>query len=242
MPDALVENIMEAHGGLQCWAMLQKVEADIVSNGMLFDIHELPRDKVAKHVEAGLHEQYLNASNVGPLRHRIRFSSTGIALVAENGTVLRERTGTPAYLENMLRGGKWDMLDKAWFDCCAWWTILTLPFCLTMPGCDVKRIPSIEQGGEEWSGIRVLFPLHMATYSPEHDFYFDKDFLLRRYDYCLDIARFNRFKTAQFTYNFIESAGIKLPAKVRAYKKDGNGVPDYDMLMIGFDISNVSFK
>jgi hypothetical protein len=48
------------------------------------------------------------------------------------------------------------------------------------------------------------------THSPVQKFYFGRDSLLRRHDYCVAIA--GSFAAAQLTSKYIEADGVKLPS------------------------------
>jgi transposase len=55
----------------------------------------------------------------------------------------------------------------------------------------------------------------IASHSKEQDFYFGDDFLLRRYDYHVDVA--GGFATAQYVHDIVEVEGLSYPTKRFAY-------------------------
>ena len=64
-------------------------------------------------------------------------------------------------------------------------------------------------------GLRARFPDEIASHNKEQDFYFGEDFLLRRHDYCVDVA--GGFPAAQYVYDIVEVEGPRFPTKRRAY-------------------------
>jgi hypothetical protein len=65
------------------------------------------------------------------------------------------------------------------------------------------------------------------------------DYLLRRHDYHVDIA--GSFAAAQLTTDYIESDGIKLPTRRRAYAMGADRRPIPELLMVAIDLSNPSY-
>jgi hypothetical protein len=51
------------------------------------------------------------------------------------------------------------------------------------------------------------------------DFFFDRDFMLRRHDYSVDVA--GGFAAAQHVYEYLEADGVKLPTKPRLHARGG---------------------
>jgi hypothetical protein len=71
---------------------------------------------------------------------------------------------------------------------------------------------------------------------PRTGFYFGDDFLLRRHDYCLEIA--GGTPVAQYVYDIVEAGGFRFPAKRRAYVRGPNLKAIRDLLLISLDLSD----
>ncbi|MFD0502431.1 hypothetical protein ACFQ0G_04540 [Streptomyces chiangmaiensis] len=95
-------------------------------------------------------------------------------------------------------------------------------------------------GNEIWRGLRAVFPPEIASHSTEQDFYFGPDHLLRRHDYHVDVA--GGFAAAQYVHEFVEADGILLPTIRRAYRRDTDGRPLVQQVMVSIDLSNIRFR
>jgi hypothetical protein len=93
---------------------------------------------------------------------------------------------------------------------------------------------------ETWKVLRAYFPGHIVSHCAVQRFYFGPDRLLRRHDYNVDVA--GGFAAAQLTTNYIESCGIKLPSRRRAFAMGPDSRPIPELLMVAIDLSNVVYS
>jgi hypothetical protein len=238
--ETLVSKVIEAHGGMQRWRELNKVDVTLVSGGKLFDLQGQPQDATPRQMSVFLHEQRASMKPYGGPDRQTNFTPGRIAIETTDGKVLSERTGTVEELHNHMKANGWDAIDRAYFNGYAMWTYLTTPFFMTMPGIAIAEIAPWSQDHESWQGLRVTFPPNISTHSVVQDFYFGKDYLLRRHDYFIDVA--GDFDATQYVYDYTEVAGIKLPTKRLAYKKGTDGLPINDELMVHIDFSDIRFS
>jgi hypothetical protein len=231
----LLNDIIEAHGGGNRWNQFNKIEAQIVSGGKLFELKGLPQDASARQMIVWLHAQRASVHPFGGPDQRSSFSPGRVAIETFDGKVITERDGTPGELHEHLKAPTWDPLDRAYFNGYALWMYLTTPFFMLLPGMEVKEIDSLQEGGETWKGLSVTSPFNIATHSAVQNFYFGEDNLIRRHDYHLDAGN---FYVAQYISDLKEVQGILVASKRRAYKKDLDGTPLLDELMVSIDLSN----
>jgi hypothetical protein len=133
----------------------------------------------------------------------------------------------------------WEPLHPAYFNGYAIWMYLTTPFFMALPSFEVREIDPITEGTEVWRGLRARFPRQYASHSEEQDFYFGRDFLVRRHDYHVDIA--GSFPTAQYVDQIVDAQGFKMPTRRRAYIRGPDLKPVRDLLMVAIDLSDFSF-
>ena len=79
-------------------------------------------------------------------------------------------------------------------------------------------------------------PSSVRSHSELQEFDFDSDFSPRRHDYRVDVAV---GCGDSYVYDIVESDGIKLPTKRRAYRCDADGRLMADELMVSIDVSDV---
>lgn len=131
-------------------------------------------------------------------------------------------------------------MHRAYFNGYALWTYLTTPFFMAMPGFEVSEIDPLEEGGEQWRGLRAKFPENVASHCDVQDFYFGDDFLLRRHDYQVDVA--GSFPAAQYVDHFVDIQGLKIPTRRRAYVRGPDRKPVRDLLMVTIDLGDFALS
>jgi hypothetical protein len=236
----LLGAVLDAHGGLDRWRRLRRVEATIVTGGALWAIKGQPQDPLPRRMSADLHREWASVRPFGADDQKTDFTPDRVAIEKVDGRVVSERLNPRASFDGHELSTAWDPLQRAYFNGYALWTYLTTPFLLTLNGLAVCEIAPVTEDGQTWRGLQAQFPSEIATHSSVQEFYFGDDNLLRRHDYRVEVA--GGFPAVQYVYDLVEADGIKLPAKRRAYRadRDGNAIPD--QLMVTIDLSDISFQ
>ncbi|SCK32045.1 hypothetical protein VAR608DRAFT_2774 [Variovorax sp. HW608] len=235
----LLQQVLKAHGGLDRWNQFSSVTAQLSTGGGLWALKGLIQDAAPRQMTVSTQEEFASVTPFGQPDWRTSFRPGRVAIETLDGTVVRERDNPRASLDGHTMNTAWDPLHRAYFNGYAMWTYLTTPFFVAMPGFEVSEIDPIEEGGEQWRGLRARFPDHIASHSREQDFYFGEDFLLRRHDYHVDIA--GSFPAAQYVDRIVEAQGIRLPTRRRAYVRGPDGKPVRDLLMVAIDLQDFRF-
>lgn len=235
----LLDNVIEAHGGLARRAAFERVEATVVTTGGLFPLKGLPTDMTRRRMTVWLHEQRASVSPFGAPDQRTRFTADRIAIEKTDGSVVAESRNLPSLFAGHGLGTPWGPLHRAMFNGYAMWLYLNSPFVLTMKGVEIREIEPWQEGEEEWRVLRAFFPGSLVTHSRQQEFYFDKALDLKRHDYRVDIA--GGFAAAQMIGNYIEVEGIRVPTRRRAYVRGPDNRAVTDLLMVSIDIDEVSF-
>jgi hypothetical protein len=167
------------------------------------------------------------------------FTPERLAIEKLDGTVVAQRRAARDSFAGHQVNTPWDPLHRAYFNGYAMWTYFTTPFLLAMDGVRVEETEPWREGAETWHVLRAQFPGSIETHSRIQDFFFDKELMLRRHDYAVNVA--GGFAAAQLTSDYVEANGIRLPTRRRAYTRGPDGRPIKDMLMVSIDISEVQF-
>jgi hypothetical protein len=234
----LLESVVEAHGGLRRWNQFNTVNARIVTGGGLWALKGLIQDPTPRQMRVSLHDQFASVAPFGQSDWRTHFRAGRVAIETIAGEVVKERMDPRDSFSGHAMNTPWDPLHRAYFNGYAMWTYLTTPFFMAMPGFEVSEIDPLEEADEQWRGLRVKFPRHIASHSDEQDFYFGDDFLLRRHDYRVDVA--GSFPAAQYVDGMIDVQGLKMPTRRRAYVRGPDSRPVRDLLMVAIDLSATS--
>lgn len=231
----LLEQVLEAHGGLKRWKKFRTIETDVVSCGELLD-RKVGRVGGALRTSASMHEQVSFTASVGGSDKRLSFRPDRVAIETIDGKPIMERLDPRSAFAAHDLNTPWDPLHRAYFGGYAMWSYLTSPFSFVVDGAQIWDIDPLEDNGEIWRGIRVVLPSTFATHSRAQEFYFGEDMLLRRQDYTLDVAE--GLNVANYALDIVDADGFKLPSKRRAYLCNKKYDVLRDRLLISLDMSN----
>jgi hypothetical protein len=238
--NTLLESVLYAHGGIDRWRSLNRVDATIVSGGGFFALKGIVQDADPRRVTAWLHEQRMSLLPYGAPDQRSVFTADRVAVETLDGSILAERFAPKDFFAGHQMNTPWDPLHRAYFNGEALWTYLATPFVLAMQGVTVEEIEPWQEGEERWRVLRARFPGSIETHSSTQDFFFDESLMLRRHDYQVNIA--GGFAAAQLTSEHVRRDGIALPTRRRAYTRGPDSRPNLDMLMVWIDLSDISYS
>jgi len=236
----LLNEILNAHGGVARWREYTKVDATIVSGGGFFALKGFIQDPASRRMTVWLQEQRSSVTPYGAVDQRTMFTPDRISIEKLDGTLVAERRAPKDAFAGHQMHTPWDALHLAYFNGEALSTYFTTPFLLGMSDVRVEEIEPWKEGPETWRVLRAQFPGSIETHCLVQDFFFGDDLMLRRHDYHVNIA--GGFAAAQLTSEYREVDGIRLPTRRRAYTRGPDRRPVLDMLMVSIDISEVHFS
>jgi hypothetical protein len=238
--NTLLQDVLEAHGGLRRWQELTQVQATIVTDGAFWTMKSVKQDQDPRRVTAALHEQRLSLAPFGDPDWHLDFSPEHVAIRKSGGDAIIETHDPRGSFKGHEMRTPWDPLQRAYFSGYALWTYLASPFLLAAEGVEVTELDPWEESGSTWRVLRARLPATYATHSSIQDFFFGEDFLLGRHDYNVDVA--GGFAAAQLIMGYTEADGILLPDTRRAYKRGAGREAILEPLMVSIDISDVAFS
>lgn len=235
----LLNEVLEAHGGIARWQGFEQVTATIVTGGALWAMKGLIQDAAPRTMTVALKKEQASVSPFGKPEWRTRFEPGRVAIETNEGELVQELQDPRRSFAGHSMNSPWNPLQRAYFNGYAMWTYLTTPFLATLPGFDAEEIDPWREGVETWRGLRVRFPDSVESHSSFQDFYFGDDGLLRRHDYHVDVA--GGFAAAQYVYDHITADGITLPSRRLAFQRTSDMRPDLSKILVAIDLSNVRF-
>lgn len=225
---ALLERVIEAHGGRDAW-------------------HGRAGFEVALDVGGAAWPMRMRRAP-GRLRGRVRTAEPAVELVdfPEQGMVgifepdrvrieagakvVADRHDPRAAFKRVRQHVRWDDLDFLYFSGYALWNYLAFPFMLERAGIEVEERPG-----------RVLaarFPAEFPTHSPEQLFYLDAEYLLVRHDYTARV--FGRWaRAAHMTSDHARFAGLSIPTRRRVYPRLPGGRVAPAPVIVSLDVVSV---
>ena len=164
----LLNEIIDAHGGLELWRRYATVEADVVSGGALLD-RKAPQGPETQRMTVSTQKQAASVTPFGSANRRTAFTADRIAVESLDGELLMERRDPESAFAGDDLDTPWDPLSRGYFNGYAMWSCLIAPFTFAMAGAEVAEVEPIQWEGETWRGISVVMPKSVATHSPHSD-------------------------------------------------------------------------
>lgn len=235
----LLDEVLEAHGGLERWRAVQTVEASARSGGLLIRTR-VPGTRFADYrVSVDVEGRRTVIEPFPEVGRRGVFDRGEVRIEADDGEVIETRSdprsaffGRPGLRRNL----RWDALDSTYFAGYAMWNYLTMPYLLTRDGVEVSEGEQWSQDGEQWRRVEARFPEWLDTHSPRQSFYFDSGGLLRRHDYVAEPVG-GWAHGAHYCADHVEAGGLTFPTRrwVRPIGPGNRSMPFPTMVWIEID-------
>jgi hypothetical protein len=233
----LLEQVLEAHGGLERWQKVRELAVHHRSGGIAFAAKFRGRTLAPRLATISTNQQ--RAVFVPyPRGGRGVFDQGAVWIETDRGEQIAHRLDPRSQLHVPRRMLWWDELDLLYFIGSALWNYLVAPFVFTTPGFELRRLEPWTEDGEVWSRLGVTFPTELHTHSRHQVFYFDANGLLRRLDYTAEEFG-RRADAAQYCFDHRDFGGLKLPTRRRVFLRRPDGRPRRYPLLIWIDIQAV---
>jgi len=216
---ALLDEVLNAHGGLERWRTARAIHARVRSGGLLLRTR-VPGNRFADYrITVDVHEARTVLDPFPSAGQRGVFEGGAARIESHEGQVIDSRAHARSAFfgrSGVRRNIRWDPLDSVYFAGYAMWNYLTAPYLLTREGVQVSEAGTWQQDGETWRRLDATFPPDIATHSPRQTFYFDTAGRLRRHDYVAEvIGRWAR--AAQYCTDHMDVGGLVFPTRRRVY-------------------------
>jgi hypothetical protein len=237
--NTLIEQILEAHGGLARWRSHDNLSAHLSQGGILWPLkgHGGLLDEVDVMVE--LKQMWTSHAPFGAADRRTAVTPQRAAIEMADGRVVNVLDDPRASFAGFGLETPWSAPQLAYFVGYAMWNYLTLPFAFAEPGFAFEALPAWEEDGETWHRLRVTYPDTIATHSRVQTFYVGADFRLRRHDYDVDIN--GGTPAVHYFSDYATVDGISLPTRHLIYVRNPDGGHSTDPLVVSIVVSDVRF-
>ncbi len=157
-PSSVLQQIIDAHGGLALWNSLDTIEAEISARGLLFSMKHRPAlDHVT--VSAAAHEpRFLFHEFPSPGLTSELIGNDEVRILGSDGKVLASRLRPRAAFGGLRRLVRWDALDFVYFGGYAMWNYLTAPFLFLCKGFEYEVLEPASDVPPSWVRLLVTFP------------------------------------------------------------------------------------
>jgi hypothetical protein len=192
----LVEDLLSlalnAHGGLDRWQSVQRLEAVVTADGPFFTWRAVDPAMLTRFtVDIELHTERVTLRPWGKNGGNFTLSvNPEVATITSAGGGVEERRADPrSSFPTTGRETPWDDIQIGYFLGYALWNYLTTPFLLTYPGVRAHEIEPWNEEEHTWRRLQVDFPPTIATHSARQAFYFEDHGALQRMDYNVEISQ-----------------------------------------------------
>jgi len=236
----LLDNVIDAHGGLAHWNELESVSARLVQGGAVWALKGQPGVLDDVVVTASLHEERVSHRPFGAPDRHSAFTPERVAIEDADDAVLEALDEPRASFAGHTMETPWSTLQLAYFVGTAMWTYLTQPFTLALPGFQTRELEPRDEAGQHWRRLHVTWPADLATHSTEQTLYVTDDGLLARHDYDVEIS--GGTSAAHYLSDYTDVAGIRVPTRHRIFPRtpDGDSLPE--PLIVSIDVSEIAFS
>ena len=233
----LLEQAIEAHGGMARWNRLSTLSAHLSQGGILWPLKGKAGMLDEVDIKLALHHPWTSHSPFGGPERRTAVTPDRVAIETAGGELLEEVHAPRASFEGHQLDTPWSDAQLAYFVGYAIWNYFTMPFTLAGPGFEAAELPAVEVRGQLLRRLQVTFPAHIATHSPVQTFYFSDDGLLRRHDYEVDIS--GGAPAVHYLSDHVTVQGITLPTKHVIYVRDADGNHQPEPVVVSISASAI---
>jgi hypothetical protein len=232
----LLHKVLAAHGGLERWQEIDTISAHRVFGGAIWQIKQVEGIVDEGELTAWVQEERTSLwPFTGPDRHSM-FVPNKVSIETDTEVVESLEAPRDSFAGHSLET-PWTELQLAYFTGYAMWTYMAEPYSLTYPGVKVSEIGEWREDGEVWDRLVVEYPPTLATHSSPQTLYVDKDGLIRRRDYEVDIA--GSSPGAHYVSGHQEVGGIVVPTTRMIYVRDAGRAPVLDQLVVSIELTDI---
>lgn len=235
--EALTQQIIDAHGGLDRWKTYSTLTAHLKQGGVLWPLKGHGGKLDETNVTVGLGREWASHAPFGPDGKVTSFEPGRVAIKSSAGDVLEELLDPRASFEGHTLETPWTELQLAYFAGIAMLTYFNVPFILASPGVVTRRLDDWSEKGHLWRRLEVTFPPEIATHSTVQTLYVDEAGLLKRHDYDVEIA--GNTPGAHYVDDYTEVQELKFPTSRRIYPRQADGTAASEPLVVSIDISGI---
>jgi hypothetical protein len=214
----LLKLAMDAHGGIDRWKRVRTLHVRASLTGYLYALKDQPAGMVDKLFRIDTRAPAVTVSPLPVPGHLGHFRPERVWATDGKGAVIDDMSNPRAAFDGQLKS-RWNDLQLLYFNSYALWNYVCSPFLLSGPGFRLTELAPVEEAGETWRRLHVVFPDNVPTHSRDQVFYFNEQGLLQRLDYVTDVAG---GVAAHYTSDHVWFGGLLFPTLRRVVMRVGD--------------------
>ena len=210
---ALLDDVFEAHGGLDRWHNLQRFTVYFSVKGQLLACKTRHRTLEELAAQGCTRSPSLRLTGFPGIDKCVTYRPDRVIIETLSGAPLASLDNPMSAFPQQFVGALWDDLHVACFCGFSIWNCLTMPFLLSEADVKVEELASWAERNETWRRLRAVFPAGHGRPARERILYFDRRGLKRRTDYAaIDTVGTS---IAQYSWAHQIFSGIVVPTLYR---------------------------
>ena len=235
----LLKLAIEAHGGLRRWEQLSRFRMAASITGAIWTLKGQPGLLDGVVLAGETRDQRLIITPFPRPGQYATWEPYRQTIEAADGVLVAERRDPAAAFAGTTRSAPWDELQAAYFAGEANWNYCVAPFLFARGDFITEEAGLWHEDGQTWRSLLVTYPDTIVAHTRQQTYYFDRDGLLCRLDYSVDIL--GGGPAVHYPSRYREFDGIMVPTRRRVYVRNPDGTPVRDPVSVAIEITNVAF-
>jgi len=241
--NALLKEVLTAHGGLERWRAVTAIAVRGTFGGLLRS--RFPGNQLADvDARVELAEQRTVLHGFPQADQRAVFDRGDVRIETCDGELIDARNNPRTAFSGfrgLRRNLHWDALDATYFAGYAFWNYLSTPLLLTREGVTVTDGDTWLEAGEPWRRIDVRFAADIHTHSEQQTFYVDARGMIRRHDYVAEpVGRWAR--ATHYCDAHRQFDGLVFPTVRRVRPRGPRGRSLRHPVLVALDIEGIEIE
>jgi len=234
--EKLLNEILQAHGGLSNWERLDSIRMRARIGGSLWKWKGQEGLLSDTHITIDTKTPFVSYEPKGVDWHS-SFQPNRVAVHQEEAT-LEELREPRASFAGHRREMQWSRLQTLYFASYAMWQYANTPFLFARPGFALTEEGVWREDGEEWRRLTVTLPADIPTHCALQTFYVDKNGLIRRHDYQAEVA--GGSTVAHYLDDYVDIGGFRFPTRREVFPRaEDNTAQVIDPPLVSIALSNI---
>lgn len=234
----LVKFVIDAHGGVDNWKKFENVSARLKIGGITWELKQVPGIMDDINVTTSTKRQFTSFYPFVEKNWHNSFEPDKVAILNDKGEVIEQLPDPRPTFSGYTTNTPWSKLQLTYFTGYAMWTYFNVPFCFLEPGYSFAELEPWVENNETFRRLQVTFPKEVATHSRVQTFYIDRNGLIKRHDYNVEIL--NNAASVHYLTDYVEVQGVKFATKRSVYARLEDNTPRLpEPLFISIEISDI---
>lgn len=234
---ALLDDAIEAAGGLERWNKLQRFTLHLSIKGTLLSSINRVRQSKDLIAQGSTRSQWVRFTGLVRGEKSGTYQPGSVTIENLDGQVLRTWLNPSLEFLGHATNPLADDLHLIFFCGFSIWNYLTTPFLLARPDVTVKELSPWQENHQTWRRLQALFPVDIVTPSPEQIFYFDPNGLQRRTD-----VDFLGTKVAHYSSAHRPFCNIVVPTLRRSLALRADGAAIAKPVLLDVEVFDATFE